>query len=370
MHAQLSRYKSASRINIMGRISPAHLLYMDGIKMYVPKSPLVLGVQITDRCNLNCPHCNVDANQKGRSLPQDIVLSIIDEAVRIGVKELILGGGEVLLYDDFFIISDFALSKGLNLSFSSNGLLIPEKIHQISKLQKYNTIIRVGISLDGPTPEIHGYFRPIETYESALNAIQILQKSNISTHVLCVLNKSNINFISDYLKFLANRNIYNVRFIPFMPTGRGKKYKDEMLTPDQFYNILNEKQKMNENYGINIGLSIPWDFLLSPPEKRVPHPCEAGYLRLWINSNGDMFPCSYMSDIPIGNIYHDSIGDAWLNSSIMKKFRDPGLLKGACATCDYRDSCRGGCRGLAYFLEGDYLCADPYCQHVRQKKLQ
>lgn len=337
--------------------------------MYVPKSPLILGVQITDQCNLNCPHCNVDASQNGRSLPEEAVLSIIDEAHRIGVKDLILGGGEVLLYDDFFTICNSALSKGLNLMFSSNGLLIPEKIDQISELKRYNRALNIGISLDGPTPETHGYFRPIDTYEPALNAIQILQDSGISTHALCVLNKSNINIIYDYLDFLVNKNIYNIKFMPFMPLGRGKKYMDEMLTADQFYNILYEKQNIIEKYGINIGISVPWDFLLSPPEKRVPHPCEAGYLRLWINSDGDMFPCTYMSDIPIGNIYNDSISYAWLNSPIIKKFRDSTLLKGACITCNYRESCRGGCRGLAYFLEGDFLCADPYCQHMRQKKL-
>lgn len=337
--------------------------------MYVPKSPLVLGVQITDQCNLNCPHCSVDASQNGLSLSSDVVLSIIDEADRIGVKELIFGGGEVLLYNDFPQVCSYALSKGMNISFTSNGLLIPDKINFITELKKYDCATRVGISLDGPTPETHGYFRPIDTYDSALNAIRILLDSDISTHILCVLNKKNINILEVYVQFLVKLGIYNVRFIPFMPTGRGKTYMNEMLTPDELYALLLKKQKMIENYGINIGLSIPWDFLCYPLEKRVPHPCEAGYLRLWINSNGDMFPCPYMSDIPIGNIYYDSINDAWINSPIIKKFRDSTLLKGACSNCDYRDSCRGGCRGLAYLVEGDYLCTDPYCQHIRQKKL-
>jgi radical SAM protein with 4Fe4S-binding SPASM domain len=112
---------------------------------------------------------------------------------------------------------------------------------------------------------------------------------------------------------------------------------------------------------------MPGDFLFLPADTRHLAPCEAGYLRLWINSNGNMFPCAYMQDYPIGNIYKDSISDVWMNSPMLRKLRDPTLLKGACSTCNYLNGCRGGCRGLALFVEGDYLCADPYCPIVSQK---
>jgi radical SAM protein with 4Fe4S-binding SPASM domain len=336
--------------------------------MYIPKSPFVLCIELTTQCNLDCPHCLADADSKGKSLPHEKVISIIDEAESIGVKELVFGGGEPILYDSFFEISEYALSKGLNLTFTTNGILVPKEIHRFSQLIKYNNLLQVGVSLDGPTSEIHGYFRPEESFESAIEAIKLLQEADIKVHVLCVLNKANTKVIPKFLNFLTELKISNVRLLPFMPIGRGKQYKEEMLSPGEFCSILQEKPKWSKIYGINIGLHIPWEFLFLSPEKRFPYPCEAGYLRLWINSQGDMFPCSYMSDLSIGNIYRDSISDTWLNSPILKKFRDPALLKGTCATCIYRDGCRGGCRGLAYFLEGDYLCSDPYCQIVNQKQ--
>lgn len=335
--------------------------------MYIPKSPFVLSVELTLQCNLNCPHCLADANSKGRSLPQDIVVSIIDEAERIGVKALVLGGGEPLLYENFFEICEYILSKGLNLSFVTNGTLVPENIDFFIKLQKYNKSFQVGISLDGPTPEIHGYFRPEETFESATEAINLLHKSNTDVHVLCVLNKANIRTIPEFLSFLSMLDVSHVRLLPFMPIGRGKKYREEMLSPNEFYSILQEKHKWSRIFKNNISLHMPWEFLFLPPEKRRPFPCEAGYLRLWINSDGDISPCAYMLDLSIGNVYRDSISDVWRNSPMLKKLRDPTLLKGACATCVYRNGCRGGCRGLAYFLDGDYLCADPYCPIVNRK---
>lgn len=336
-------------------------------KIYVPKSPFVLCIELTTQCNIDCSHCLANADSKGKHLPQEKVISLINEAERIGVKELVFGGGEPILYDNFFELTEYTLSKKLNLTFTTNGILVPEEISNISKLKKYNGTFQVGVSLDGPTRDIHGYFRPKDTFESAIGAIKLLVEKDVNVHVLCVLNKTNIKVIPEFLEFLKNLNVLNVRFLPFMPVGRGKHYKEEMLTSNDFYKILQNKHIWSNIFRINIGLHIPWEFLFHSPENRYPFPCEAGYLRLWINSNGDMFPCSYMSDISIGNIYRDSISDVWLNSPILIKLRNPALLKGTCAACIYRDGCRGGCRGLAQFLRGDYLCADPYCPIVNQK---
>lgn len=335
--------------------------------MYIPKSPLVLSIDLTNQCNLNCPHCMVNANSDCVSLSYEAVISIIDEAERIGIKEIVLGGGEPLIYEKFFSICGHILSKGLYFSFVTNGTLVHENINEFLKIRRYNKSFRVGISLDGYSPEMHGYFRPKETFESAINAICILNNMNISVDILCLLNRENIQDIPRFLKFISDLNILNIGFIPIMPEGNGRQYLCEMISPDNLYSILKEKQKWQEIFEININTHTPWEFLFLPSEERNPSPCEAGYLRLFIDPRGDIFPCAFLTEHCIGNIYHNSIKDVWLNSPILKKLRDPTLLKGACSICNYRNGCRGGCRGLAQSLGGDYLCADPYCPIVNQR---
>jgi len=279
--------------------------------MYIPKSPLVLSIDLTNQCNLNCPHCMVNANSDGMSLPYEAVTSIIDEAESIGIKGIVLGGGEPLIYEKFFGICEYILSKKLNLSFVTNGTLVHENINSFLKIQQYNESFRVGISLDGYSPEMHGHFRPKETFESAINAINILHNMNISVDILCLLNQENIQNIPGFLKFVSNLNILNVGFIPIMPEGKGKQYLCEMISPDKLYSILKEKQKWHEIFKININTHTPWEFLFLPPEERNPSPCEAGYLRLFIDPRGDIFPCAFLPDHCIGNIYHNSIKDVW-----------------------------------------------------------
>nr|WP_292539183.1 radical SAM protein [Methanothrix sp.] len=335
--------------------------------MYVPKSPLLVGIELTSRCNLQCPHCAADSDRMGKSLPFDKVISIIDEAHRIGVKELPFGGGEALLYEKFFEVCEYALSKGLTVSITTNGILIPKKIEQIIKLKRFNIPFRVGVSLDGYTPEMHSYFRPKKTFKCAIEAIELLREAEIPLSVQCVLHKNNVNNIPSFLQFLSSLDVSYVRFLSLIPLGRGKNNIDKMFSPEEVYSLLVEKKNWNKSFGNGVGFNMPWEFLINSPDKCNPSPCEAGYLRLWINTNGDMYPCPFMAEVFIGNIYLDSISEVWLNSPILKKLRDTTQLKGACSSCYYREGCRGGCRALAQIIKGDFLCADPYCPIVNRK---
>lgn len=336
--------------------------------MYIPKSPLMLCIELTSQCNLDCRHCSADANTEKNVFPYEKLISIINAARNMGVKRLIFGGGEPLLYERLFDVCEYALIGGFKVSFVTNGTLVPEMMAAFSKILNYRDSFEVGVSLDGHSPEIHGYFRPAYTFYTAVEAIKLLKNAGFNVSVSCVLNKKNIKTIPEFIQFLLPFNLYGIRFLPFAPLGRGKNCTENMFSPDEFHNLIIEQRSWREAFRNNISIHFPWEFLFLPPEKRRASPCEAGYLRLWINSSGDIFPCSYLEELPIGNVYRDSISDVWNNSPVLKALRNPALLKGTCASCEYRDGCRGGCRGLAYFLEGDYLCSDPYCPIVVQSK--
>ena len=336
--------------------------------MYLPKNPLVLSVELTDRCNLNCRHCLADANYRQASLTPESVKKIINEAAEAGVGLINLGGGEPLLYAGFFEVCQLILDRGMRIFFATNGLLISDQFSLLMKLKKYHRFIQVGVSLDGHTPDLHGYFRPKDSFPAAVEAIRILTTAGFKTTVMTVLNRENSSQIPAFLQYLVSIGVNNVRLLPFMPVGRGRDFMHEMLSPEEIHGLFQENNKQRLNLNINLGSHYPWEFLFKPPGQRKPAPCEAGYLRLWINACGEMMPCSYMTGVSLGNINTKTITDVWRDSPVMKALREPALLKGHCAVCEYKEGCRGGCRGLAFALEGDYLCSDPYCPIVVQNK--
>lgn len=81
-----------------------------------------------------------------------------------------------------------------------------------------------------------------------------------------------------------------------------------------------------------------------------------------VSADGEVFPCHMM---------HDEV------FSLGSLLEDPGCLAArhapaprvgelaACADCEIRYLCGGGCRARAYFATGDVEARDPYCALMR-----
>lgn len=337
--------------------------------MYVPVAPIVLGIDLTSRCNINCKYCAVEAKELGEDLPFDRVLSLIKEAAALKVRWLDLNGGEPLLYPGFFELVEYASLEGLQVMFISNGLLLEEQMGKVENFfAKYHSKIRIGLSLDGATPEQHGFFRPRDTFKSVVRVVKHLVEKKFAVIVFSVLHKQNLDHVLEFLCFLKKLGVSRIRFLPLMPLGRGRAWKDLILSKEDVWSIAKKRREWEKVFGAPVYFETLYEFLLLKEKRQKPSPCLAGYYQLGINTKGEYFPCGYMMNLSLGSIYNSSILDVWQNSPVLNALRDSTLLKGVCANCPYRDRCRGGCRGLAYLMEGDYLCPDPYCPLVAQSK--
>lgn len=90
--------------------------------------------------------------------------------------------------------------------------------------------------------------------------------------------------------------------------------------------------------------------------------CGAGCAMVSVSADGEVFPCHMMHD------------EAFSLGSLLE---DPGCLAArhapaprvgelaACADCEIRYLCGGGCRARAYFATGDVEARDPYCALMR-----
>jgi len=75
------------------------LKYVIGRRLFGKTTPLIRGLVLTNRCNLRCRHCRVDARG-----PMDLgfaeVVAAIDAFHREGGRSLYLEGGEPFLWHD------------------------------------------------------------------------------------------------------------------------------------------------------------------------------------------------------------------------------------------------------------------------------
>jgi len=92
-----------------------------------------------------------------------------------------------------------------------------------------------------------------------------------------------------------------------------------------------------------------------------PRGVNAGNGFLFVSHRGDIFPSGFLP-LSVGNVRQVSLAEAYRNSDLFRRLREPDLLDGRCGRCEYRQIC-GGSRSRAHALTGDPLASDPWCAY-------
>lgn len=107
-----------------------------------------LGIELTQRCNLNCSHCFRGA-ARNINISKDIVDKVFDE-IKF-VQTLDLSGGEVFLaYEQLKMVLETAKEKGVTINFCSmliNSTIYDKRIYALLD-EYFGKNYRVGISDD------------------------------------------------------------------------------------------------------------------------------------------------------------------------------------------------------------------------------
>ena len=101
-----------------------------------------LYVNITNKCNVECPFCCMYSNpSNNRFMSFDTFKRIIDETD--GSFELQLEGGEPLLHKSLFLFLEYAVSTNrcTKIILLTNGILLEEHINRLIDFSSWNQIL-------------------------------------------------------------------------------------------------------------------------------------------------------------------------------------------------------------------------------------
>ena len=158
------------------------------------RTPLLAGFKITNLCNLRCVHCPFWKRTSPEMLTFDQVKNILLTLYQMGIKILILEGGEPFLWrDGNFTIHDVveaARSLFFSVGMTTNGTF-PLTV-------KTNTI---WVSIDG-LEETHNQIRD-KSFHRAIEHIANSDHPNIYANV--TINRINCEEIPHLVRFLTGR---------------------------------------------------------------------------------------------------------------------------------------------------------------------
>lgn len=330
--------------------------------------PKMAGWEITDWCNLTCPHCYSAAYRRNRDETSLVECkNLIDEMAALGVEMIGLTGGEPLLRDDLEDIISYAVSKRIRTGLTTNGVLLDDSRARRLKEAGIETI---QISLDGSTAERNYRFRRAtdEEFEKVTEALRICRRLDIKLYLAMMIGKENLDDAPRMIELAKAHCLDALRLCGFTPLGRGKnpEVQKRLLLGDALPDLL----ALTRDAQADSNFTVMFDPGFGPTRPDYSfHDCVAGLETFYLKCNGDLYPCTGLlhKRFKVGNIRERALTELWHDpamSEIAKTSHEK--IGGACRRCDKFPICHGACRGATYAHTGKLDASFPACLYLTE----
>jgi 7,8-dihydro-6-hydroxymethylpterin dimethyltransferase len=213
-------------------------------------------LEITDRCNLNCPTCYaMSSPHYGRHRTIEEVEKMLNIIVaNEGKPDVVqISGGEPTIHPDFFAILDIAKKKPIkHLMVNTNGVRIAKDFEFAKQLATYAPDFEIYLQFDSFKREALEQLRGKDLTDIRMKALEHLNKLNLSTTLVVTLQKGlNDDEIGKIIEFALQQPC--VRGVTFQPTqiaGRNENFNpqtDRLTLTEVRQNILNQTNIFSAN---------------------------------------------------------------------------------------------------------------------------
>ncbi|WP_338253019.1 radical SAM protein [Pyrodictium abyssi] len=276
-------------------------------------------LEVTQSCNLRCRHCYINAAfNKRNNLELNEIKKVLREAADLGVVGIGITGGEPFIRKDIHEILKYAADLGLYVQIFTNGTLLTKyDIQMLAKLGEY--LDRMRVSLYG-TRDIHDYVTGVRgSYDLTVRNIKLMLRENLPVAINFTITKPIMDKLDEAFASIKSTGVEDIVYGIIFPQGRASENNDllfefsdlihlykklyKMIVKDNIINYSNIMLDIN-----NISRNMEKMKILSK-EYRVPvegliwlGSCGAGASFLYINTNGDVYPCNKIYSIKLGNI--------------------------------------------------------------------
>ena len=128
--------------------------------------PSLCVLELTNRCNLRCPHCASDSgDSRCYEMSRTELQKIFRNLAELGCNTISMLGGEILLRPDWYEACQDARSSGMDLQLITNGLLVNDEVRK-----KFLSLApqTVCVSSDGASAETYQKQRGVDGFDKCM----------------------------------------------------------------------------------------------------------------------------------------------------------------------------------------------------------
>jgi MoaA/NifB/PqqE/SkfB family radical SAM enzyme len=269
-----------------------------------------LVIELTNRCDLRCPHCFGERHAATGDLPLAIVSRVLAEASACGIDHLCFSGGEPTLHQRFDEVVTQTSQAGYCFSIVTNG----RNFAAISSLLLAHRERCRGVtfSLDGAREQTHDRSRGTGSFRRVMRAASLCFFKQLPFTFNMVLTAGNRGEIADMVDLATRLGSRGVRFghLMFTPENTASR---PALSPAE------RREVEAEIWTLKKSAPVPVDIAPGYYSEAAFFPCGPLTLEEYnLDYRGNLTLCCQLSgfagpnsgDDVIGNLHKITLSDA------------------------------------------------------------
>lgn len=263
---------------------------------------MLIGIEPTDRCNLNCLHCLRPPKSTYKELSLDFFDSLLQSLKAYGNPHIAFTGGEPTLHSQFLDMLQLLKTHGYSCNIVTNGQNFAELLPDF--LAYKSRILSIAFSLDGASEQTHDQIRGAGSFHRVLLAIALASLKGFHVTVQIVANRLNKNEIAELPELCKRLGVQWLFVSHAQPTP--KLYaKSLQLDPGEWKALETEMHLLAKTtQGVKPRLSVGvYDPGSIAPCQTLQHQA------LNINARGELTLCCQLSGVGAKDCQKDIVAD-------------------------------------------------------------
>jgi MoaA/NifB/PqqE/SkfB family radical SAM enzyme len=275
------------------------------------------------KCNMNCLYCGAtDGTGRENELTLDECLSVADELIDMGCRDVTFIGGEIFLYSLWHIVARYLADADVAVNIMSNGYRMDG--YHIKQI-RHARLSNVDISIDGMEKN-HNLIRgKADAFAQAVKSLELLKAEGIPSGAVTTLLDCNYEDLEEMYALFVEIGVNHWQIQLGNPLGSLVGKSSLFIDPGKISELTRFVEEKNRGRRIAMVAADSVD-LFGEKEtyhrgRKSPISCWGG-CQAWINSAyidsvGNIKGCgSLYSDVFIeGNLRERSLFDIWNDES-------------------------------------------------------
>ncbi len=336
--------------------------------------------ELTAACDHRCVHCRLRA---GPALPDELgrqeLLGIADQLGALGVRLVVLTGGEPLLSPHWQAVAQRLAQHGVRVRVFTGGSAVTEEVaDQLVELG----IGDLAVSVDGPAA-LHDALRPLadggSSFVGALRGAHRARVRGLRTRAVTTVTATNLHHLPQIYALVRDARFERWQVQLCRPFGRAADNAEQLTPPahaaEAVVRVLVRAAREGEVFAplhCSVGYMTEEEPALRRPRsdtRPVWDGPDAGLGTLAIDPRGGVRGCACLpEEFVTASLRTRDLAAIWADDTCFPYTRSwtPEVLAGACAACALARICRAGCPSVAFGATGT-IGSNPYClRTVRQ----